>query len=300
MAVKRITVDGVEYPIAPMEPPAHKIPTSGFYAFPPHVAQAWLNYNYNNRNMRKRGIADYGRDMASGGFLVTGDTIKVSRPCLQGEHPLVPEGRMLLIDGQHRLETCVATGTPFVTNVATGLAPHVQAVVDSGMKRSIPDMLRMEGEAHVTVLASVVRLAWMWERGDRRFGGATPTKQETAAFLEKYPDELRRGAHYARYVRMEFPLPPQSVVGMAWWLLSPIDPSLAPEFFDRLRDGAELKTTDPVFVLRRRFTVDKRDGKRATQAQRLGYIVRAWNAQREDRELTNIQQPASEPVPEPR
>lgn len=296
MSIAKVTVDGREYPIAPMEPECHDHPTPMYLmAVTPAVARSWLRYNLINRNQRERGKRNYASDMRGGNFLINGSSVTFSRPYQEGEDPDVPTGWPVVMDGQHRLESCIASNTPFVTYVGYGLAPEVRITIDTGLKRTYSDTLRFRGEKNTTVLGSVIKKAAMWTNGNRHLVGKNGdlTHADLDATLEQFP-ELRRSTEVAARTDHEFkgstghPLR-KSVVGVAHWLFMQVDETLAPEFFFRIGDGAEMAKNDPIMQLRRRLVQDltvprqeRGDTRREIQYvddwQQMCYYIRAWNA----------------------
>ena len=294
MGVKSVIVDGVEYDVAPLEPEHHDKPSPAYpMAVTPEVAKSWLKYNYRNRNQRKTGKRDYASDMASGNYDVNGTTVTFSRPLAKGEDPDVPVGNVMLIDGQHRLEACIAANTPFVVYVAYGIKPEARRTVDTGIGRSLADILAMDGEINTIVLASVVKRAYFWDRGDSHLmmREESFTHAEGLDFLDKHP-ELRRSTEIASRTHSAFGLTTgqnlrTSVAGLAHWLFMQADEAAAPEFFARLGDGTGMNFDNPVNQLRRRLIKDKtqkiqvatrRETYTAPDWQMLCYFIRSWNA----------------------
>lgn len=293
MSVQRMWVDEQEYPIAPIEPEHHEHPTSmHLMAVTPEVARSWLKYNYRNRTQRKGAKADYSSDMSNGRFDINGNSVTFSRPLAAGEDELIPAGHVVLVDGQHRLESCIISGAPFVVYVGYGLKPTARRTVDTGVKRKLSDVFSMEGELYSAVLSSVTKRAYAWETGDKhlaaRKGGFTHAQAEE--FLTAHP-ELRRSAEIAARTRGAFFNTTgqelrQSVTALAHWLFMQADESRAPEFFARLGDGASLSFEHPISVLRRRLVKDRNDRSRAVLVRdapvvpdwrMICYFIRSWN-----------------------
>lgn len=300
MSVAMARVDGVEYQVAPMDPPKADNPAAEYWVITPEVAKSWRAYNRSNRNLRKRAAGDLGRDLLNNAYDVNGETLKLSRPLKEGEVEDMPAGVVLFFDGQHRLDAVIRTGKPIVTLVAYGLDPNARKTVDAGVVRSNADVLRMRGEVNATILAAVVRLAYLWESGDRRFSGNfKPTRNECEIMLDRYGSLLRRSAEKAAYLRGKFKPLPQSVAAVAFFILCRIDDSMAVEFFERLRDGAGLESDHPILTLRNQLVNERVERRETPRHQQLAYVIRAWNAWREDRPLRRLTQSADEPVPEP-
>jgi hypothetical protein len=119
----------------------------------PEVAAVYLASRGRNRNVNARHVARLATDMSNGNWVVTGEAIKFD------SH--------VLIDGQHRLEACVMSETPFTTLVVRGLPTESCKAMDSGMKRSVSDALRMFGNMEIpnpNVVAGAARVVLCVER----------------------------------------------------------------------------------------------------------------------------------------
>jgi hypothetical protein len=296
MSIERVMVDGREYPFAPLKPETWDHPSPmGLLTITPQVAREWLRYNRINRNQRETGKGNYSTDMKEGNFRINGSSVTFTRPYLRGEDENVPEGEVVLLDGQHRLEGCVASGKPFVTYVGYGFDPEVRHTVDTGIKRTYADTLRLRGEKDTNVLSSVVKRAYYWHVGNQHLIGKNKsvTHSRLDEFFQQHK-ELRRSAEIARTAHTEFeksnghPLR-QSVAGLAHWLFMDIDETRAPEFFARLGDGAEMRKEDPIMELRRRIVQDltkpkqergdtRKEVRYVPDWQQLCYYIRTWNA----------------------
>lgn len=268
-------------------PASGDVPQIEIIAVTPELAAKWLKQNTSNRHLRKRAIADYARDMAAGKWRLNGEAIKFAT-----------DGTLL--DGQHRLHAVIESGVAIPFLVVTGLANETQETMDAGRKRSAADAFGLRGEAHATVLASVLKRIWMWDQGDLKFNGnAIPTTAESTELLKRRP-EIYRSVEIAVRTHQAFRYLPQSVVGTAHHLFSRIDADATVWFFARVGDGAELSSGHPVLALRSRVMTDRADRRRTPDYQHMAYLVRAWNALRVDRPLTRILQPADAPMPVPK
>lgn len=293
MSIQKVVVDGQPYEVAPIEPELWDHPSPAYpVAVTPEVARSWLKYNYRNRVLRKAGKRDYAADMAAGRHDINGTTITFSRPLAKGEDPDVPAGNPMLVDGQHRLESCVAANQPFVTYVAYGIKPEARRTVDTGIKRQLSDVFAMDGLTNSTVLAAVVKRCYFWSQGDRHLlmREESFTHLQAQLFLEEHK-EVHRSAEIASRTQGHFVLTTgvqlrQSVAGLAHWLFMQADQTMAPEFFARLGDGADIPLDHPVSLLRRRLIKDKTQKVQVTTRREtyhapdwavLCYYIRSWN-----------------------
>jgi hypothetical protein len=264
--------------------PATEIPQVEIIAVTPDLAAKWLKQNSHNRTLRKRAVADYARDMKAGQWRPNGEAIKFAA-----------DGTLL--DGQHRLLAVIEADVAIPLMVVTGLANETQETMDAGRKRTAADAFSLRGETHASVLAAVLKRIWMWNQGDYKFGqNYTPTTAECAALLRERP-EIYRSVEIAVRTHQTFRYLPQSVVGTAHHVFSRIDLDEAVWFFARVADGAELSASHPVLTLRNRVMTDRAESRKVPDYRYMAYLVRAWNAVRQDRPLARIQQAPDAPMP---
>lgn len=252
----------------------------------PALAEQWLKRNTHNRNIRDRVVLAYARDMEAGNWAENGEAIKFAA-----------DGTLL--DGQHRLNAVTLAGKTVRMLVVTGLANATQETMDAGSKRRTADAFGLRGETNASVLSSITKRVWMWDQGDYRFNGATPTTAEAATTLDRHPD-LRRSAEIAVRTHQSFRCLPQSVTGTAHHLFTRIDGNSTVWFFQRLADGAELTTGHPILALRTRAVSEAADRRQTPADRQLAYLIRTWNAVREGRTLARILQDADAPMPMPK
>lgn len=253
----------------------------------PELAEQWLTRNTRNRHLRKSLFNNYARNMAAGRWVMNGETLKFDTA-----------GNLL--DGQHRLKAITVAGQSVDMLVVTGLDPRAQDTMDVGAKRTMADALTLHDEKNATVLAAVLRKIWLWNLGDHRFNsGVNPSITECADLLAERP-EIRRSVDVAQQVHHHFPVFPQSVTGTAHHIFTGIEPAEATWFFGRLGDGANLSTGSPLLSLRNRVLAERADRRRIAPYLRMAYLIRTWNAVREDRPLARIQQGPDDPMPMPK
>lgn len=298
---QELSFEGISYPLAPLEPLKANHPTDGLtYTITPDIARYWLRYNFDttNRNARESGKKNYARDMEHGDWMLNGSMISFTRPYGEGEDANVPAGSITVLDGQHRLKACVASGKPFVSYVAFGFHPRVRPTVDTGIKRTFSDTLKLRGEKDTNNLASITTRCYAWMHDDKHMqlrskGGLT--HEALLDFLGEHP-EIRRSVEIAANARHDFKETAQvdlrpSTAGTAHWLILLHDPQGVAEFFARVGDGDRLAVSDPISELRRRFVRDVTVKKQVDGMSRkellsvpdwhhLCYYIRTYNARR--------------------
>lgn len=259
----------------------------------PKKAEELLATNFDNRKMRKR------RVMELAGAIQRGEW--------QSENPspivIGTDGR--LVDGQHRLAAVVEAGKSVKMLVATGIKdPTVADTIDTGAPRSFFDLLSMRGEPNATLLAAATRQIWMWRNykflGGSSAGFMTPTHRQLLALLDEEP-AIRMGVEYAasqwkggRAAR--FQIPPAGIAAM-YYLFSEIDDEQCDLFWQKVRDGEDIKRGDPIFALRRFLLKDGvyRRPPRVTCA----VIIKAWKLWKAGENIESLMWRATGRTPEP-
>lgn len=235
-------------------------------------------YHVDNRNLRVKDMRGYARDMING-WPINGETVKFNE-----------EGGFF--DGQHRFTALASLAhlddIAVVFLVVAGLPVEAKNSVDHGIKRTHSDVLKFNGFRNPALLAAVTRKAMQYNDGDVRLHGSTRyTADETLRFLGEHP-ELSRSAEVAAHVRNGLPAIPQSVVGVAHWAFMKVDAETTPWFFERLRDGADLKSGDPILTLRNKMISEKDESQRVYHSRYFAYLIRTFNAVRKGEQLYKI------------
>jgi hypothetical protein len=235
-----------------------------------------------NRPLRLPDCQAMARDMANDRWDLNGENIKFA---LDGS----------LIDGQHRF-TALASLTDMPDtftvrfHVCAGLMPKVQKTMNTGIKRTPADMFRFEGIEHPAAAAAVSRKVIAWESGNTRFTNreARLTIAELLDFVATHP-RIHRSVEISKYVRNHYSDIPPSIIGLAHYLFSAIDEETAAWFFQRLADGAELKSGHPVHTLRESLRAPWRGARiRLPQDEHMALLVRTWNAVRQGKTLARV------------
>lgn len=253
----------------------------------PAQAELWLAKNVGNRNMRKSAAGRYGRDMEAGAWRENGSAIVFA-----------DDGT--LIDGQHRLEGCARTGTPFVSLVIRNVTRDTQNTLDDGAKRTLADRFTFIGHTHAAAGAAIARRILLWEAGyQTNTGGYQPSTREAIDLIEK-DTTVQTAIECAVAMRGSKLLPP-SIIGLAWWLFWDIDPDGCQTFWDGLHIGAGLDEDSPVLVLRNQIIKKAGEPGRIPETVMLAWVIKAWNDFRDERvRIRPYNLRAGEKFPEPK
>jgi hypothetical protein len=139
-------------PAAAAPPPApakeEKQPRSRLTEVTADMAMKWLESNTNNRDVQDRKVAQYAREMAAGGWLLSDQAISFSE--------VQPDGKRVLLNGQHRLfalieaaEICATEkrALPAINSfVIYDLPMESQQVMDIGLFRNTADRYTLRGD----------------------------------------------------------------------------------------------------------------------------------------------------------
>jgi hypothetical protein len=248
----------------------------------PQMAREFLSHNRANRNIRRRVVDAYARDMKEGRWHWNGDPIRFDE-----------KGN--LIDGQHRLSAIVESGATIRCTVIRDLPMDVRVTIDSGLVRRPGDVLAMNGLTDPHLVAAVARKVQMFTRTGK-LGGTNLQLTASEVVAQADDEDVRESALWAS--RHRIPGLPPSVAGFCHWLLRHRDSEAAEVFFDGLATGARLDPDDPVLLLRE--TVRERDPRTMVPDGYATLVVRAWNAWRKGERPKRISSALSKnALPEP-
>lgn len=221
---------------------AQPTPTSGIYHIPPPEAKAILDEAAPNRRISSQLVQTYQRDLLRNVWDLNGQTLKFDR-----------YGR--LIDGRHRLLAAIQANRTLTTFVALGLEPDVIHTVDTGRKRTLGDVLRIEQRSQYAALVSAAlgTLFLLLRGGHFGEGGrARMSTQEALGVLDQFP-------HIDDSARATWKLPgksPSTFCALHALLRRQPKQQVA-AFFQRLQDGTMLHRQHPVYHLREQLLAVK-------------------------------------------
>lgn len=254
------------------------------------IAEGWLMRNTHNRPIRQSGIDDLVGILERGEWRTNDSAIAFD---IHG----------VLQNGQHRLWAIFLTGIAVRVLVATGLTVDAQQTMDLGKRRSLKDTLVLDGHANASNLAAVLSYKWRYDRGEVRNGAVKPTIPQAKQLLADKPELVESLRTAARLKR--FKVSP-AMMTTALYEFASIDAEDCEVFVEKLNAGVGLEEGDPVLAMRRHL---ERHASSATSARASAIVthallIKAWNAWRDGRQVTQLTWKASgmnpEPFPEPR
>lgn len=238
----------------------------------PAIAEKWLTQNLCNRRVRPNDVDRYGRDMAAGSWGLDGTPIKFDT---LGN----------LLDGQHRLMGCVKYKVSFDTFVAFNIDAKAQSVIDTGVKRTLSDILTWAQYTNAALLGSTATLCYRIEKGNGSPSSLIqrPTSSEVLAYLQANPSiktSLPLGQKIANKVGG-----PASTWSSFRFFTEKVDLADSDDFIASLVSGTGLVAGDPVLALRNWAANRANAPKTQTSLPNhvwLAFAFLAWNKYRDN------------------
>jgi hypothetical protein len=234
----------------------------------PEQARRLLGYNTRNRNPKAQSIAALARDMLAGEFdSYTAEPIKFSG---------TPEDPGVLLDGQNRLHAVIRAGVAIALLVAYNIPERAQMVMDSGVSRSMGDVLRMQGVSNASALAAALSYLILYPNVLDKTRKVT--KPEKLALWDRIGEDLRGVIHDAERFRRAVRFGSRGCAIATMYLIHDADPEEAGSFIADAIEGVDLQPGDPVLALRDRLLSE--NGTRVRPEARMALTIKAFNAYR--------------------
>lgn len=268
----------------------------------PERAERLLDQNTRNRSVKPAREKNYSGQMKNGDWRVDGNTVKVGR-----------DG--VLLDGQHRLYAIVESGTTQTVILITGLEPEAMETIDTGVSRTLSDLLklRVPDIKQEGAIAGLLRSLYV-----RSLGESLPTSFSTSSgsvqqdaritnprLVDHYVTErivIDRLFPYAvsvRRARSTWTGFTSRVIAVMRHELEQIDFDDADYFFDRLKSGAGLESNDPIMALiRYGDRVAKHRDQSPSSEVWAALIIKSWNAFRSGRTIHSLSYRSTGPAAE--
>lgn len=268
-----------------------KNPIAAIETVTPDKALRWLSVNVYNRDLRAHHVEKLAGILIRGEWELTTDAVGFDT-----------EG--WLRNGQHRLSAIVVADIPAPVLVLRGMEARAQNVTDQNIPRSLADALKLRGEKNWYVMASMLywlyRLEYIQQTGNAHYRAPSerPTTPQCLAILDTDAPRMREMPRNVSRVRKDLPVR-TGVLAALWYRFRQIDPEEADLFVNLLAEGANLGKNDPIFVLRRILLQQRRGYERLPDYREAAIIIKAWNAWREQKPISNLSYKYTPLVKEP-
>lgn len=185
------------------------------------------------------------------------------------------EGR--LVDGQHRMLACAASGVAFDVLVVRGVMDV--PTIDSGRRRTPGDVLSMNGIENGRTISGALRYLRTLESENPFTYHEMFTALEALDGYARHPG-IAKSAELVLSLSMP-KLASRSMLTALHYIFSSIDPGDADLFIRRLCTGENLHSKSPIHLLRERLLESMSiRHKRIVNSLKPAYIVKAWNLYR--------------------
>ncbi len=223
--------------------------------------------NRSNRRLRRLRVAQYAAMMGRGEWKDSGDTIRFDT-----------EG--WLLDGQHRLHACVDSGVSFKAMVVRSVSPDVMPIIDTGLPRSMADVLDWAGAKNVHTVAAACNLVLQWRTGtlrDRHKAKIAISRDSMKELVVAHPDAWEEAIKLGRAASRSIGLPASVWAALAFEALW-VDIEVTSAFFESLVDGVGLDDTSPILALRNWSMNSVATHRRRKQHEVLTAGAKMWNS----------------------
>lgn len=265
--------------------------TAKFEKVTPDKARDYLLFSNGNRDIDKQRFDLYVSEMKTGKWVTNTDAIGF-------------DDAGVLINGHHRLNAVLLSGTTQVFLVARGFPHETFANIDTGKSRSSGDILAIQKIPNSKNVASIISSALKFKAGRATLGFAkhaikltnTQVNLEYSKAPEYWQEIYKKVMKwYADLLKIATP----SFIGGLFIMLSEIDESAAEEFFEKLCTGTHLEPRSPIKILRDNMVRAYRAKDKQTDKTKYCEFIKAWNFFRVGKEISLLKWASTESVPKP-
>jgi hypothetical protein len=251
------------------------------------------------RNLRKRVVERYAEAMKAGRWKLTGEAIKFDT-----------HGN--LIDGQHRLQAVVLSGTEIICEVQRNVPDDAFMDLDTGLARTPGDLLKIAGYSYTKNVGAIIRfLDSLYKIEDDKIQPSSLAKRKCPPeilleYADAHDEALIEAARRTTTKEARQVCSPPALFGALYFMFSEHNPKGAQEFFELLIHGMdedgkgfEHGRQDPVYLLRK-FMLELKTSKhkRRPNFYKAALAVKAWNAFQDRQPLTSLRYSENEGWPQ--
>jgi len=244
----------------------------------PEEAQNILNTkNVVNRPINKSMVDRYAASMKAGAWQINGESLIFA-----------PDGTLL--DGQNRLAAVVKANVSVPFCVWYNVPETARSCMNIGRKRTAANILHFKGYKNATIMAPIVRMAYIYDVVDHSLNLQKSGHEVNADIIDRYADYLNPDVAESTAIAAgcRYHLKP-SVIGLCHLIFSRKNKALADEFIHQLVTGEHLTEGHPVLTLLNKLIGSYSNGKsRLSIRNQIALYIKAWNAFVEDKPLPEL------------
>lgn len=234
----------------------------------PELAEALLHTQRRNRPRYKANFKRLRDAITAGEWKVTGETIIFD-----------DEGH--LIDGQHRLLACIASGKAIKTYVVYGaIDEQAQWVIDTGIARTPGDLIHLLGKSDCHHHAATLRWVYRLRNNMMVFESQKMSRDVLMDLAQTEPipiDILHMGRKVGKLIR-------PSLAAALCYEMSLRDPRLAQELFEGIAFGNAMPGSTG-HNLREELLKNLQHRAKLSETHIAAMVIKAWNAMKKHRTI---------------
>lgn len=241
----------------------------------PERAKQMLERNVRNRPLRQSHVASLAKDMLARRWKNDGSPVRFSKT-----------GKLL--DGQHRLTAISVSGIAAQMVVITGLDDDVFDTIDTGSKRTMGDVLSLQGFANAKLVASIGRMVHAYENTGHPglMAGKSPSNTEMNEFISERP-MIIEAAGVVRSSKFLANMIRGSVPGWLFYEACKIGQrNVVTEFLNEVSNPTIISFGTTAILFREKLIFNKSSRDRMTKVTEAAYAVKAYRDYRDKRKVS--------------
>jgi len=238
----------------------------------PQKAQKWLSASGKNRKISNPKIKEYANSMRAGKWVLNGEGILFD---MNGK----------LIDGQHRLSAIALSGITIPMLIIRGIDdPRAFETIDTGKKRSVSDVVGMEGIKNASLVSAIAKRLVAWNKFDDKSTFTLNSDNFTRIADYEILDYIKDNNHKIQplLVDMLGSLPfkrcgaPSALI-VSLIICNEVDEVTTMLFVDGLKTGANLSENSPIRALRERLIDPPERRGVFWETEIMAITIKAWS-----------------------
>lgn len=249
-----------------------KKPSAEVVTLTPMLASLLLSRNPVNRPIGRYNLENLKADVANKRWEFNGESLVVARSGV-------------LIDGQHRCETVIATNIAIETVIVFGPREEARYTIDIGKPKTAPNFLHMKGWTDTNNMSAMITLLLQYRAtGNIHHGYDRPTKTEILEAAEGYKG-LQESIDAVRDATKK-KLGSRSVLAFCHYTFwKKAGREACDLFISQMIEGEGIRKGSPIYYCRERLIGMDRGTRAESRAE---LIFKCWNAWRRNETITKV------------
>jgi hypothetical protein len=244
----------------------------------PELAKEILKRNAFNRKLTESHVRALSKEMRENRWVFDGQPIRFNG-----------DGRLL--DGQHRLNAIIDSGTTQDFLVVHGIKAEAFKVMDTGRNRNASDVFGLAGIDYASHIAAATKIVYTYNETQRNTTKGTYSKVSSNELLSYYNQNPRISDCLLSIVPLykEFgKVLSKSYLTGYMYLCSQKSVTDAEDFFRKLCTGLDLSIESPIYILRKRMIRNAASKEKLSFVEKNALLIKAWNHYRAGSKLKTL------------